>query len=224
MKFTHRMSVVAVLLGTSITIAGCGGSDGGFYEDVGNPSGNIVNLSLGTGQLMEDESSTRYDKPYNVLVTDGAGRPIQNAEVRFTIETIGFRKGSRSLGIDAWVDSIEQDCVVSDPGTDNPGAVSTVVIDPGTTTSGPGRAITDATGFADIYVRYAKQYATWTTVRLTATSTVGSVTGRYSVDFPLPITLSDIEGTDPPPGIESPFGPGVGVDANCSLNPLYWNP
>lgn len=215
---------MAVLLGTSITLAGCGGGDGGFYEDVGNPSGNIVNLSLGTGQLMEDESSTRYDRPYNVLVTDGAGRPIQNAEVRFSIETIGFRKGNRFLAVDGWDTSIEQECVVSDPGTDDPGAVSTVVIDAGTTSPGPGRAITDETGFADIYIRYAKEYATWTAVRLSATTTVGSVTGRQTVDFFLPILLSDIDGTDPPPGIDSPFGPGTGGDANCSLDPEYWRP
>ena len=75
-----------------------------------------------------------------------------------------------------------------------------------------GTVTTDATGFALINIIYAKDYASWTEVKLRASAQVAGSEGSDEVIFTLPVLNADV--SDPltaSPGDLSPYG----VVADC---------
>jgi hypothetical protein len=67
---------------------------------------------------------------------------------------------------------------------------------------------TDATGFANLELRYAREYANWTEVRLRVTiTTIAGTEGRADRTIVLPVLAADVTTeTNSPPGAISPFG------------------
>ncbi|NOY70772.1 MAG: hypothetical protein GXP14_00090, partial [Gammaproteobacteria bacterium] len=55
-------------------------------------------VRLGTSHLMSALDATRYNKPYNVLVTDSAGNARANVDVKLTLTPSNYLKGRRFLG------------------------------------------------------------------------------------------------------------------------------
>jgi len=188
-------------------------------------------VRLGTGHLMEEVDITRYRKPYNVLVTDSAGNASANVEVKVTLIPSYYYKGKRHL--DPGDDGIEgtsddkapwtarpdatcqnEDTLIPGPDTELNGIIDTGEdinnngqLEPGNVASVYGTVVTDETGFATIYVNYAKEYASWTLVRLKASAQVAGSEGADEVEFVLPVLLADVNSKDvEPPGYVSPFG------------------
>lgn len=75
---------------------------------------------------------------------------------------------------------------------------------PGNVTSG---VVTDATGYAKLFVTYPKNHAIWTNVTMTATAATLGTQSTATVNFPLMGIAGDYNvGTVPPPGQISPYG------------------
>jgi hypothetical protein len=65
---------------------------------------------------------------------------------------------------------------------------------------------TDDTGFAQFTIDYAKQFALWVNVTLTATAGVSGTESSSTVNFWLPASVEDMSAEDSPPSYRSPFG------------------
>ena len=182
-------------------------------------------VRLGTSHEMSSKSSTLYEKPYTVLVTDAAGNAAPNVDVVVSLIPSYYHKGVRVPSVDPdtgdavapLVASISATCqnedtIVSatalngqlDPGEDENGDGS---LTPGNVASVPGTVTTGEDGFADISIVYAKDFASWTNVRLRASAQVSGTEGFDEVEFTLPVLLSDVNSlTAAAPGMTSPFG------------------
>ena len=205
----------------------------------------FVRLGTNSSKLASFDE-TRYNKTYNVLVTDSGGSAAANTAVTVTLIPTTFWKGYRiPSGFDAtdplnvvlegpmivdyppnqhFTDPILQlaypmatectneDSIVSatafngvlDAGEDlnNNGT-----LEPGNVASVSGTVTTDATGFALIDIIYAKDYASWTEVKLRASAQVAGSEGSDEVTFILPVLLGDVDDPETAhPGDVSPFG------------------
>jgi len=89
-------------------------------------------------------------------------------------------------------------------------------LDPGNVvTTSVTSVTTDSTGFGAFDVLYAQQYATWTSVALTARTKVGGSEDIEVANFVLPASAADLTNINAsPPGQPSPFGiaPDCAVD------------
>lgn len=178
-------------------------------------------ITLGTGSEIKKPDSTRYAKPYSVMVTDASGNPVANAEVHLTIWPPSYRKGQHRWN-DAdsiWEPFISTTCDNEDINKDGfldsgedynnnkklePGSVAT-------TSSSP--ITTGADGFATFDVEYLQDRAIWSQVELTAHAVVEGSESTATTVFWLPASLDDFKNKEvSPPGRESPFG----VAASCS--------
>ena len=80
-------------------------------------------------------------------------------------------------------------------------------LDPGNVAGVNPTDVTDAQGFAKANVSYAKDFATWASVIVTATITVAGTEFTQSIEFDLPAATADYTNTSQvPPGRLSPFG------------------
>jgi adhesin/invasin len=193
-------------------------------------------VTLGTGNTVEEDPPVRYKYPYTVLINDANGVAITDAEVILSVLPLRFAKGTHELLEEKWeqiktVDCKNEDTLSPEPGdrfngildcerldcnqsggawtedinengTLEPGNVAT--FDSGDTLK---TVETDANGFADFYIVYAKDFAHWVEVRLTATVTVAGSEGKSQRKFVLRGAAADYADKDtPPPGRFSPFG------------------
>jgi hypothetical protein len=55
--------------------------------------GQTVSLSLGTGNLITEYSSTQYEWPYTVQAVDAAGNGVTNVPVTFSVKAIAYAPG-----------------------------------------------------------------------------------------------------------------------------------
>ncbi len=193
-------------------------------------------VRLGTSHLMSALDVTRYEKPYTVVVADAAGNAMANVDVVVTLIPSFYWKGIRVPSLNPETGEPEaplraaysvgcqnEDELVSetklngqlDPGEDEskdgfltPGNVAVVQ-------AVAGKVTTDDTGFAEIKIIYAKNYASWTRVRLHASAQVSGTEGFDEAVFTLPVLLADINDLEStPPGAVSPFG-----SSNACNNP-----
>jgi hypothetical protein len=78
---------------------------------------------------------------------------------------------------------------------------------PGNVASVNTVAATDSNGSALATITYAKQFADWTVVTLTAKASVSGTEGTSSTTFALPVAFGDVTSASLlPPGVVSPFG------------------
>lgn len=179
-------------------------------------------ITLGTGSEIKKPDSTRYAKPYSVMVIDASGNPVANAEVQLTIWPPSYRKGKYEWNDEdsIWKPSISETCHNEDinkngdldPGEDynnngklEPGGVAT---------TSPSSITTGADGFATFDVEYLRDRAIWSQVELTAHAVVEGSESTATTVFWLPASLDDFKNKEVPPSgrEESPFG----VAATCA--------
>jgi hypothetical protein len=180
-------------------------------------------ITLGTGNLIAEPTTTTFALPYSALVTDTAGLPVANAVINLNVVPV-----ATSTGLDAyakgywqvtkgatppWSQVITASCLNEDLNQNG-------ILDPGEDFNGNGRLdpgnvatvsktslTTDATGFAYFDVLYAQQYAQWVREELTARANVAGSQATETARFILPILASKLaaEGVSPP-GNPSPYG------------------
>lgn len=87
------------------------------------------------------------------------------------------------------------------------------ILDPGGIAAITPTATTDANGVGSLTLSYARNYATWTMIRVDVKVIVGGTEGAATTTFTLPGLRSDYTSFDlAPPGSTSPFG----QSANCN--------
>jgi hypothetical protein len=198
-------------------------------------------VTLGTGNTIQALSDNLYGKPYSVLVTDANGNPITGAKVELNVSFIRYQKGFYTLFFDefelcvGWgkfltvsssstfpnADNADQACDNEDingngiltPGEDinNNGTLQ-----PGNVATAPTSVTTDASGFAEFVVTYAKEF-TWVEIELEARTTVDGSEASSRARFFLPGLVTDFNNCDvTPPGVVSPYG----VATTCGCDEL----
>ncbi|MES2205301.1 MAG: Ig-like domain-containing protein [Pseudomonadota bacterium] len=202
--------------------------------------GQALFVRIGTDSKLASDS-VRRSTAWSALITDSAGNPVANQSVQFTLKAQYFWKGRLvwdSVNSPNAYDFIapgashtrcDQEDInfnsILDTGEDTngnaqltPGNVAVVASSAtaGTgTTSGNNITITtDSLGFADAFVVYPASFAYWASVTLQAKVNVGGTESQDTQSFMLTGLASDYtsNGTEPPGGLVSPYGPGT----NCT--------
>ncbi|MFZ4790889.1 MAG: beta strand repeat-containing protein [Candidatus Competibacteraceae bacterium] len=180
-------------------------------------------ITLGTGNLIAEPTTTTFALPYSALVTDTAGLPVANAVINLNVVPVATSTGLNAYGkgywqvtkgaTPPWSQVITAGCLNEDLNQNG-------ILDPGEDFNGNGRLdpgnvatvsktslTTDATGFAYFDVLYAQQYAQWVREELTARANVAGSQATETARFILPILASKLaaEGVSPP-GNPSPYG------------------
>lgn len=181
----------------------------------GNPSlnsqahvtvgGIAANIALGTGSqiIIKDEST--YQLPFTVAVTDSAGNPVPDADVRLTLFATHYFEGTF-------------EAIAPPGGCPNEDINRNDILDPGENTSvaaggeqtlQPGRVATvpatvnlDPDGTGQFLVTYAKSFGEFVEVEITATVKVSGTETTAKSLFRLKVAENDVDNL---PGI-SPFG------------------
>jgi len=163
---------------------------------VGNSAASV---KLGTSNVIAAFDSTRYSIPYNVLVTDSNGNPITNATVNLTIVPIAWWQGYASIVTSGTTSAWQVNRIASVPCATG-GDCNPTTISPSTTLT------TDSTGYVIFNVLYAKSFANWVDVKITASTTLASGVTSDTASFTLPGLASDYSNIAvAPPGQCSPF-------------------
>ncbi len=160
--------------------------------------GNLAkSVKLGTASVTSQPTETQYSKPFNVLVTDANGLPVKNASVALTLEPIRYFKGYQDWNAGppaAWQIFASALTTCTTGGECKPATVN------------PALVVTDSNGFAFFNVIYAKNFARWADVRLTATATLSTGNASDVSEFSLIGIVNDYQTQGvSPPGRCSPF-------------------
>jgi len=165
-------------------------------------------INVGSGNQLVDDGGIRYKMFYTVLVSDTNGTPVSNAAVTLSVYTTKYYKGdlSDTTGKYPRVACANEDTdktgvytVAKDLNGDgrlNPG--SPVTVDKLTLT-------TDSTGYADFNLIYAKQYATWADVEITARALVAGTEAVTTTFFSTACSKADFDAKSCPISV-SAFG------------------
>jgi hypothetical protein len=188
-------------------------------------------ISLGTGNELEEVTSTSYLKRFGVFVSDSAGQPVSGVNLTASVAPVKYvnggeyRTGFWVFDDDAsqWVAIVNQNCETEDV-NDN-GILDTTPRDEDTNEDGMltpgligtiafanGAAVTDENGYAELEYRYPRSYAIWYDAVI---SVFGQSTGSEAsakMRYTLSISADDVtdEGASPP---ANPFG----VTDQCTL-------
>ena len=188
-------------------------------------------ISLGTGNELEEATSTSYLKRFGVFVSDSAGQPVSGVNLTASVAPVKYvnggeyRTGFWVFDDDAsqWVAIVNQNCEtedVNDNGildttprnedTNEDGLLTPGLI--GTIAFANGAAVTDENGYAELEYRYPRSYAIWYDAVI---SVFGQSTGSEAsakMRYTLSISADDVtdEGASPP---ANPFG----VTDQCTL-------
>ena len=173
---------------------------------------NELFVVLGTSNTIGG-TSLLYKYPYTVLVTDSGGNAVADTEVVLTLEPELYETGwlvwNSTVGV--WFQNVESACGnedvnrdgVLDAGEDVNGSL---ILEPRNVATVPITVTTDESGFANFTVDYAKQFALWVNVTLTASAGVAGTESSSSVSFWLPASATDMKNRDNPPSYLSPYG------------------
>jgi len=172
---------------------------------------------LGTGNKIFIEDETRYRYPYTVVVTDAAGNAVPNKDVVINLVPTYYRTGyliwseefsinfvittascqNEDLNLNGFIDAVPTPEDLNQNGD----------LDPRNVASVSGTVTTDTNGFAKIDIIYAKEYANWVSVQLTATTGVDGSESLDTVYLGLPAEAGEMNSRDNPPAFFSPWGP-----------------
>ena len=183
-------------------------------------------ITLAMGNSINSETAASYAYDGTVLVTDQAANPVEGAQLTFSLLPTFYDKGMRIENFDTvWIatssvsglpTSVDLSCISEDLATGDPQYDASGTLDPGEDVNGDGlmtpgsiaaidpSVVTDSNGQATFTLRYPKDYADWTQVRLTANHS-GSSTSK-SINFVLPALATDVMGQSGIVGVTSPFG------------------
>jgi hypothetical protein len=178
-------------------------------------------ISIGTGNEIEDQDPSTYLKEFAVFVSDSVGRPVENAALTASATPIklvndgSYRKGVWIWDTDneIWVATTTIECANEDlnnngrldAGEDinndeelTPGIIGTISFK-------DSISRTNAAGQATLELRYPKQFAVWVGVEVSVFGQSSGSEARDSQTLTLPIAATDIasEVNQPP---SNPFG------------------
>lgn len=170
-------------------------------------------VRMGTSNLMFDLDTTRYKKEFNILVTDSGGNAIENKSLTVTFIPTIYYKGYRQwdpVG-KIWITVYTKSCINEDLDLDgvltgSEDQNNNDVLDPGNVAAVPGTITTDVTGFALYDIIFAKNYASWVSGQMTASTQVAGTESSDTMNFTLPILLSALKTEGTVPGLVSPWG------------------
>jgi Bacterial Ig-like domain (group 1) len=186
-----------------------------------------VSIRIGTGNTIADEL-TRYKFPWNAVVVDSSGAPIENAIVTVQVVPVGYFKGTwRQTDLFGWsaiayetdlngdevfVGGLRRELVPAYcPSEDSIRQDGTLQVgedvnnnrklDPGnvaTSDVDPAGKATSASGFVDFNILYAKSFAEFARVRIDIRARVDGTESLVSETFTLPISNADAKSPSPP--------------------------
>ncbi|MBJ2129021.1 Ig-like domain-containing protein [Alteromonas sp. IB21] len=188
-------------------------------------------ISLGTGNEIEEPTSTSYLKRFAVFVSDSAGQPVSGVNLTASVTPAKYvNDGEYRTGFwvynddeSQWIAIVNQNCLTedindngildttpTDEDTNGDGLLTPGLV--GTITFTNGNAVTDENGYAELEYRYPSSYAVWYDAVI---SVFGQSTGseaQASMNYTLDISADDVtdEGAAPP---ANPFG----VTDQCTL-------
>lgn len=175
--------------------------------------GQGARIALGTGNQILIASSTLYQLPYTVIVTDNAGTPIAGAVVTLSAVPLYYQKGT--LAYNAATNSIVTNYSIASPGCPNEDvnlngfidgnedANLNGVLDPGNPATVPSSVTVGSDGTATFNVTYFKDRNYWIYLQLSASTTVSGDQANAVQKFILPIAEPDLKN---PAGGTSPYG------------------
>lgn len=177
-------------------------------------------ITAGTGNRLDESSTTTYRQEYTVFVTDATGNPVPEVTVTATIDAVYYRKGTYVPDADlntpesGWVRGTPHyvcanedlnDNGILDAGEDfNNNGTLEPRIPLNVTSSGK----TDASGIAVISILYPRDRGGWLDIQLTVTGRTEGTESTYTTAiYTLPLSASDLSDlTKNPPGYPSPYG------------------
>lgn len=180
-----------------------------------------VFITLGTGNSLEEDTLTTYNKRYTIFVTDIDSTPIEGAELKVSAIPSSFYKGSWERVFEngefkTWEASETIECLNEDlnlngfldPGEDLNGDG---FLTPGNVVAATGQVVTDEFGRADIDIIYPQSFAQWININLIVSTSVSGTENSKVSQFDLPVAASDVNQEDiiPPTSsisTSSPFG------------------
>jgi len=192
--------------------------------------GEAVFISIATGNVIQEITTTTYAVPHQVTVTDATGAPIANKEVKLSVWPVNYYKGLYVFneGLKVWSTQLTAECSnedanqngVLDPWENNkvgnalspldyPAGEAVDVEDNGDGRLWPGNPVTLSTstvttgadGIAYFNVLYGQSYASWLRVRLTAKAQVSGTESQTDRSFRLAVSSDDLsDETSSPPG------------------------
>lgn len=177
-----------------------------------NNAALFINIAFGSklGEYSVNGAPVGYDQVVAVYVTDSNGAAVGNQNISLSLTPLLYAKGSLakspSGGTDYWNlnTPVAAACLnedvngngILDPGEDinnndalEPGNVGALLV---------SNVTTDAQGWASTSYRYAKKYALWTKMQLTARATVAGTESSRSEALWLPIIQSDNSASNGP--------------------------
>lgn len=183
--------------------------------------GEAVFISIGTGNVIQEITSTTYAVPHQVTVTDATGAPIPNKEIKLSVWPVNYYKGFYVFSEERklWIAVYTAECSnedanqngVLDPWEDNkvgnalshldyPAGIEVDVEDNGDGKLWPGNPVTLSTstlttgadGIAYFNVLYGQNYANWLRVKLTAKAQVSGTESQADRLFTLQASADDL--------------------------------
>jgi len=191
-------------------------------------------VRLGTGNtIVVDDNGTTYHHPYSVVVTDSSGNAAVGKVINLSVTPVKFAKGWWWWDGTDWFQVVETPspfCTsedsnengILDPGEDING---NGVLDPGNVASVPATVTIGADGTASFDVTYAREFALWVQVRLTAAAGVAGTEGTDTVYFWLPMDAAAVKAAGLIPGYVGHWGDGWNasstIPAGLAAMPAY---
>ncbi len=184
-------------------------------------------ITLGTGNIITVPDDSSYVKEFSVFVIDGDGNPVEDTQISMSAlplkssEGTTYRKGFWTWNDvqKVWEQNFTASCSNEDVNYNGILDLSPVNEDtngdneltPGIMAAVTDTVTTDENGQAKVYLRYAKQYGGWATIRLTAKSESGGSESSESMVYLLAVAADDL--TD---AAISPAPNPYGMSADCS--------
>jgi len=180
-------------------------------------------ISIGTGNKIEDQDPSTYLKEFAVFVSDSVGRPVENASLTASATPIKLvNNGFYRKGIwmwdepnGTWVAVETAECANEDVNnngrldagedTNNDGELTPGII--GTISFKDSISRTNAAGQATLELRYPKQFAVWVGVEVSVFGQSSGSEAKDSQTLTLPIASADVTSKDNQPP-SNPFGSG----------------
>lgn len=180
-------------------------------------------IVIGTGNEIEQETTTSYLKRFAVFVSDSAGRPVSGVNLTASVNPVKFNEGGvywrgewvfntiNSLWVQANVTECSNEDInangILDAGEDSngdeqltPGIVGTLTL--------TNNGVTDENGYAEIEYRYPENYGGW---YFSEISVFGQSTGseaQATTTFQLSVLADDVSDENVRPA-DNPFGVGT---------------
>jgi hypothetical protein len=183
---------------------------------------------FGTGNEMEEPTTSTYRKEFSIVVTDSSGNPVSGQALNVTVVPVSYGKGqwvrtppapatfeyydpvrsitcpNEDINLDGILDPLIED--TNGDGQLTPGNVVAVSAEE------PGQPIVaDESGIAKFYLTYTQDYGAWVDILIQVSGNAAGTENVSSRSYTLDVLSDDVTNEDiPPPPM--PYG----ETANCA--------